>query len=79
MYTEEHFPDWEDKNTIPVPKFVIQTSKRKFRNGNGRMVTTVLAIECMQEDALYLKVIISKAYTSKQLQYGIFVPTGVHW
>eukprot|EP00957_Ditylum_brightwellii_P125113 9537573-Ditylum_brightwellii.AAC.1 len=50
-WMDEYYPDWDDDDTLSIPKFTIQTNSRKFGSGVGRVKTTVLAIEGAQEDA----------------------------
>eukprot|EP00957_Ditylum_brightwellii_P182772 13921490-Ditylum_brightwellii.AAC.1 len=58
----EEYKKWMEKNElhwkeeyIPIPTFHLQTMTRQFGNGAGRVMTTVIVMECAAEDASYLK------------------------
>eukprot|EP00957_Ditylum_brightwellii_P171644 13067642-Ditylum_brightwellii.AAC.1 len=58
----DEYKKWMGKNElywkedyIPIPKFHLQTTTRQFGNGVGRVMATVIAMECAAEDAGYLK------------------------
>eukprot|EP00957_Ditylum_brightwellii_P035783 2713222-Ditylum_brightwellii.AAC.1 len=65
---EKHEPQWQEEY-IPIPK---------FGHGPGRVMTTVIVMECVAEDAGYLKLLLNKLYTNRKPQYGIFISTGYH-
>eukprot|EP00957_Ditylum_brightwellii_P156667 11924556-Ditylum_brightwellii.AAC.1 len=79
---EEEYKKWMEKNEphwkeeyIPIPKFHLQTTTRQFGNGPGRVMTTVIVMECAAEDAGCLKLLLNKLYTNGKPQYVIFIPT----
>eukprot|EP00957_Ditylum_brightwellii_P180779 13771932-Ditylum_brightwellii.AAC.1 len=65
---EKNEPHWKE-DYIPIPKFHLQTTTRQFRNGVGRVMTTVIAMECAAEDAGYLKLLLNKLHTNGKPQY----------
>eukprot|EP00957_Ditylum_brightwellii_P114903 8762697-Ditylum_brightwellii.AAC.1 len=67
-WMKKNEPHWKE-DYIPIPKFHSQMTTRQFGNGVGRVMTTVIAMECTAEDAGYLKLLLNKLYTNGKPQY----------
>eukprot|EP00957_Ditylum_brightwellii_P146786 11174494-Ditylum_brightwellii.AAC.1 len=63
---------------VPVPYFMVSTGARKFRNGDNRVETIVVHIDCAEADTMYLKALLAKTYENEE-HYGIFIPNGYHF
>eukprot|EP00957_Ditylum_brightwellii_P104306 7945232-Ditylum_brightwellii.AAC.1 len=59
-WMDENYPGW-DGNENPLPKFIIQTTTRKFGNGAGHVETDMLAVEFAAKDAACLKALLIAA------------------
>ena len=57
-----------------VPKFHIETNTRKWRD----IQTEVLSLHCSNEDATYLKYLMSEVSSQGRMDHGVFIPTGIH-
>eukprot|EP00957_Ditylum_brightwellii_P211401 15366132-Ditylum_brightwellii.AAC.2 len=77
-YINASYPDWEwEVGYRPVPFFTVTQANRKFGNGRNWVETTVLHIECAEEDALYMKVLLVHVYENDS-HFGKFIPNGCH-
>ena len=64
----------DEQNERNVPKFHVEQSSRKW----GKLKTEVLRINCAEEDAQYLKYLLSTASAAGKVTQGLFIPTGIH-
>eukprot|EP00957_Ditylum_brightwellii_P171693 13070824-Ditylum_brightwellii.AAC.2 len=77
-YISAHHSDWDwEVDYMPVPFFTVTQANREFGNGWDWVETTVLHIECAEEDALYLKVLLVHVYENDS-HFGKFIPNGHH-
>ena len=67
--------EWrKDNKDMKVPQFAVYTAVRKW----GQIQTEVISLECVREQAQYMKHIISAAVEQKCLDGCLFVPIGIH-
>jgi hypothetical protein len=58
-----------------IPQYQITPGKKKF----GGVQTECLMVQCAQDDAPYLKALLSNIYANeKEIDRGMFVPSGIH-
>ncbi len=57
-----------------VPKFHLETTVKKW----GKVRVEVLSVYCSQEEAKYMKYLLSEASSQDLLTKGIYVPSGIH-
>ena len=70
----ENVKKHDEHNDQTVPKFHVEQSSRKW----GKLKTEVLRINCAEEDAQYLKYLLSTASAARKVTQGLFIPTGIH-
>jgi len=76
--------EWKKKNDVtsnkenPIPQFFINTTMKKFGDGKKRVEACVFGIECAEEDAGYLKTLLSLGYEQNVISTGTFIPTAYH-
>jgi hypothetical protein len=58
----------------PVPEFYLQAGKRAF----GGVETYCLNVQCSEDDAPYLKSLLSSVYEKGEFERGKFIPAGIH-
>eukprot|EP00957_Ditylum_brightwellii_P176619 13452437-Ditylum_brightwellii.AAC.1 len=66
----------EDENEIP--NFNMTTPVEKIGDKNSKVGATVFGIECAEEYAGYLKLLLSVAYKNNYIITGTFIPTAHH-
>ena len=64
----------ETHQGLQVPKFYIEQSSQKW----GKLKTDILRVNGAEDDAQYLKYLLSTASASGDIKKGLFTPTGIH-
>ena len=70
----EKIGDTAIRNRLLVPKF--QAEKNTWKQ--GKLKTDILRINCAEENAQYLKYLLSTASASGDIKKGLFIPTDIH-
>jgi hypothetical protein len=65
-------------NVTPVPPFHLVPRNFGWGNGQGRVETMMLNVECAENDAIYLKALLSESCHLDQFERGQFIPEGIH-
>eukprot|EP00957_Ditylum_brightwellii_P063743 4836825-Ditylum_brightwellii.AAC.1 len=65
-------PQWNE-DYIPIPKFHLQTTTRQFGNGVGRVMSTVIVMECAAEDAGYYLVMSAEGFKAVLRRQNAFL------
>eukprot|EP00978_Attheya_sp_CCMP212_P030972 scaffold115677_cov59-Attheya_sp.AAC.2 len=66
-----------DANTVPVPLFNLVPQNFRQGNGNGRIKTMMMNIECAASDTPYLKALLSERCHQEHFECGQFILEGV--
>jgi len=80
--TEEVVKKWKSLRNIPldrktevlIPRFHVEITNRKW----GDVQAEVINVQSSEEDAHYLKYLLSAASNHGKLAKGVFIPSGVH-
>eukprot|EP00957_Ditylum_brightwellii_P164433 12518928-Ditylum_brightwellii.AAC.1 len=75
-WKKKHSTSEERANTIPP--FFINITMKFFGDSKKRVEACVFGIECAEEDAGYLKTLLSLGYENKTITTGMFIPTAYH-
>jgi hypothetical protein len=68
----------EETDNTPVPLFHLKKKDFAFGNGNLRVATVLLQVNCAVADARYLKTLMSDAFLHDYMDRGTFLPSGLH-
>eukprot|EP00978_Attheya_sp_CCMP212_P027089 scaffold90299_cov24-Attheya_sp.AAC.3 len=68
----------QNANEVPVPPFNLVPRNYQWGNGKGRVETMMMNVECAENDATYLKALLSESCHLDKFERGQFIPEGIH-